>query len=1053
MEWVRNIGLGVWGVCLGALLSSTAWSRESPQYHQVVIEGEHFQVGSGWKVMANGAGNLISDTGPYSHISGERLLHLPPEMEGVATREIDIPHPAAYRVWVRYEYISFSEAAFTLEIIQGEKTLFSQLCATAQSPRFSLGQVKPKSQHDPAEGVEGMVCEAFSVEGLKPGKAKIRLVGKALPKETKKPSPRNIDLVWLTTDKDDSWRNTLGRVNAEDPILDAVRDAVGPRFQARVKNLGNAPTNWSASHTYSRMPWGSSEPDFARNVPPGQWSDWFPLKFQDTSSTTMVAFRAGAPVAFELEIQPVKGGPGSPVKDRTFTLKAKQTARVFLPPYAYGHTPPVGVEDRLKQIIKTLESAPALGKEPTVPLCYGGWLPLGQEDEYGSLYARYYRALGLRSLHPSFSGPKVSENLASVGIRPSKTVAASAFRNFPTTSNIERTKNRLTNTKQNKDLLWFEFGEEIPFSEFLDQIGEEESERARKENQRVTPKDAIASLWRAWLEKRRPGIPQTEYWVGDWGPFFPTKLRPECSPRIAEINPRLFVDSQLFYEEIATAWAVDGSRKVKAAFGQTTLCGYTMSLHPLYWPMASATIRWFRNGGSDFARHSEGFWRTGQAGPLVNGYILEHFRSGLATRPGGIIRATTLPNAPGNTDLDFLRSGYTHLAHGAGVLDFYGIGLNETFGENHIDHRQIGRFLAIRELTHAVGFAEDLLVDSQAVSSGVAILASGSTDRWDAAGITLDRMGLDTAPGQYRKARTHHHLDRLGLWTGLTLLGASPDLILEEDCTPEKLKPYKLVVVVGDCLPRSLAKPLREWVEKGGTLIATAGAGRFDSYREAHADFLPLFGLETRATTTTQALLRPRADLPWAKPEETIKGEGWELFGFATKEQITPLPEATVLARMASDQSPALIARKVGLGRSYYCAFHPGIALMWRALQPPVLNDRGATAHASVTGYDKAAMDLLKAILGEAGVPSLVETSNPLVDRRLIRGSGGDGLLLPLSNYSDQTAPFQVVVRTGFPVRRISSAHHGALTFEKKEDGIHFRHPGLKGGDILRLDP
>ena len=149
-------------------------------------------------------------------------------------------------------------------------------------------------------------------------------------------------------------------------------------------------------------------------------------------------------------------------------------------------------------------------------------------------------------------------------------------------------------------------------------------------------------------------------------------------------------------------------------------------------------VKWFREGAADLARHSEYFWQVGQAGPMINGYIAEHFRAGLRDNPNGVLRQYTMPHSPGNTDANFLRSAFTHLAHGATMLDFFGIGMNETFTENHIDHRDHARYRALRDVTHAVGLVEDLLPQSRPVASPVALLVSASTERWDYAGIATD---------------------------------------------------------------------------------------------------------------------------------------------------------------------------------------------------------------------------------------------------------------------------------------------------------------------------
>ena len=103
--------------------------------------------------------------------------------------------------------------------------------------------------------------------------------------------------------------------------------------------------------------------------------------------------------------------------------------------------------------------------------------------------------------------------------------------------------------------------------------------------------------------------------------------------------------------------------------------------------------------------------------------------------PRAVLRQYTMPHSPGNTDASFRRSVYTHLAHGARELDFFGIGMNECFTENHIDHRDHDRYRALRDATYSVGFVEDLLPESHAVASPVALLVSDSTERWDFAGV------------------------------------------------------------------------------------------------------------------------------------------------------------------------------------------------------------------------------------------------------------------------------------------------------------------------------
>ena len=1047
----------VWGIFLSLLIPVQIWCQTTltltPEFtpKSIAVEAEHFQAKGNWIPVSNGQGNLMVDAVGFNHISGEKLLCLPADSQGIAETTITIPAAGNYRLWVRYEYPVFCDTSFAIQIHQDGLPPSRFQAGTTNSPRFALGMDKPRAQNDPPSGSEGLVEEVFTVEGLKPGKATLSLHGKKLAGKTGRVASRNIDLIWLTNDTDDAWRTKYGRSNNLYPILDAFRDTMGARWEARIKNQGTEKNSYSATHTYNRLPWGANESNFAKEVEPDQWSTWFPLPLQDTCHFHMTTFRGGKPARFSVEIRPKENGSPLGSSNQSHLFETNQMARIFIPPYPDSSQKPFSAEMKLNEIVNMLNNAQVGGKEPTQPFCYGGWLPLGQDEDYGRLYARLYQTLGFRSWHPSLSGPKVKENLESVGVQTGKTLSISGYRNPPTTANVERAKNRLKNAKQEKNVLWYDYGDEIEFSEWIDWLLQDELERLNRENKRPNEKEVLTEIWKAWLDKRRKNIPLTEYWVGDWGPFNPVRLRPDTSSRISEINPRLYIDSQIFYEEIAMAFASEGARKVKAAFGQETLCGCNWSLHPLYIPSVTRTMKWFKSGAADFGRHSEYFWQVGQAGPLVNGFIAEHFRAGLSNRNGGVLRQYVMPHAPGNTDKDFLRTGYTQLAHGATMLDFYGIGLNETFTENHIDHRHPSRYLAIKELTHAIGFVEDLLTESKPVNSKAAIIVSGSTERWDLASITRDRLVADWSGASVRKVRMHHHLDRLGIWTGLTLLGSSPDILAEEECTPAKLNEYKLVVLVGDSLPTGMADPLKNWVTSGGTLLATAGSGKYDPYKDRQNTFHSLLGIESRAGEQTNSYLRPRPDLAFEVPHDFVTGEGFKIPCFATREQVTPDANAMVLGRSQNDKLPLFLVTKHGSGKAYYCAFHPGIALLWRAIQPAVAPDRGPGAHSDVTNYDPATLDLLRGVLAEAGLPSLIESDNILIDRRLLKSP--DGFIVPLSNYSTNEGPFKLTIRTGFPVTRISSSRHGALTFEKSPEGIKVTHPGTPTGDIIRLDP
>src|SRR5262249_42145530 len=151
------------------------------------------------------------------------------------------------------------------------------------------------------------------------------------------------------------------------------------------------------------------------------------------------------------------------------------------------------------------------------------------------------------------------------------------------------------------------------------------------------------------------------------------------------------------------------------------------------------------------------------------------------------------------------------------------------------------------------------------------------TERWDFAAVAEDRAGRAEFGPNFRKIRLISHVERLGLWTALTFLGASPDLLIEADLSAKVLKDYKGLVVVGDFLPPEAAPVLEAWVRGGGVLLATANTGRHDAYREPIPAFQQLFGLDTRRTEERSPFFRPRQELPFLKPLSTVKGTGWEM--------------------------------------------------------------------------------------------------------------------------------------------------------------------------------
>lgn len=1009
----------------------------------VAVEAEDFTIESGWKVIQNGRDNYTVDIISCNHISGERLLGLDSKDDSAsAFMDVTIPETGAYRLWVRYAYPDFGETRFRVVVQQDGRTALDRVLGAKNSPRYGFGEPSAKAQHDSASGAEGLFEEVVSVPELKAGQARIYLKGVAQPQQPGVAARRNIDLVYLTRDTGDAWRKHYAKHTKLYPLLDAFRDSRGPRYEVRFTNRGGA-ADFHTTHVYNRPPWGVSEAELVRGVAAGATSDWVPLRLQDTTHFSLVRF-SGPAQAFDVEIRPVGGA----VERK---LSGTETVQVYLPPYPGKGDKAITPLEELDAVLAELKKTPASGKKPTQPLCFGGWMPVGLENEYGRKYAELYAALGLRSLHPALSGPAVLKNLQEAGVPASKSWAASGYRNPPTLGNIEQARRTLERYGLNGQLRFFDYGDEFDIHDWMQLRVQNNIEEAKLQKQRLKPINIVAKSWFGWLSVNRPEASFKDYWLDGWGPFNVGRIRPDSSPEAAANNPRLYVDSLQFYEETVLRFVFNSMRDVKKALGDDVLCGANSSCAPFGYPHSTMYVKWFREGAADLARQREYLWQVGQASPMINGYITEHFRAGLRDNPTGVLRQCTMNQAPGNSDAHFLRSAFTHLAHGATMLDFFGIGMDETFTESHIDHRAHSRYRAVREVTHAVGLVEDLLPKSRPLPSPAALLLSASTERWDFAGVAEDWAGHDLDGPNYRKLRLNAHMDRLGLWTAFTFLGVSPDLLMEEDVSEKGLKDYKVLVVVGDCLPPSLAPAIEAWVRKGGVVLATANAGRYDPYREATPVFEKLFGLQSRQSEERVSFFRPRQELPFLQPFDRIVCPGGPLPQLATRERITPAKDATVLARFKDGKGPAIVDHRLGKGHIFYVAALPGVAYLWSASQPPAVPDRDSTAYSIPTEFNAGARSLLELLLRAAHIQPTIEATPALVDARLLKAPGG--YILPIANYQNTVGQKVTLhLRIGEKIDKVMSAYHGELPVKKEDGRIVLTIPSLNYGDVLRLD-
>ena len=1046
MSTIKRVSIVLAAACCLLLGCLAAYGQDFKLAPAVAVEAEDFKIERGWKPLKFGEGNYCVDIIGFCHTSGERFLHAgSSDSNASAFKDIIVPAVGPYRLWVRYEYMPFTESRFKVAVEQNGKVVAEKIMGAKDNPRLAFEQQEATiAQYDPPWGNEGIDEEVLDVPALAAGPARLLLTCIDQPQITGLTADRNVDCLYLSSDMTDSWRQEY-KLNYY-RILEAFMRTVGARYEVQYTNRSNKPADFSVYQYSNREPWYNRPPEAtATQVAPGQSTAWLPLDIQDTAHTSCFWF-SGSVQPYKVSVRAI----GAVIPEET-VFSADPNAGIFLPPYPGKGEKAISVLMAQQHILAAVKAAPAPGKVPTLPLCYGGCMPYTEDTQYCRNYARLFANIGMRNTgYPTGVELKI---LQRVGLGPTKSESADPgqYRWPPTPENIATAKATMIKPGALPYVRWFSYGDEISFGEWFTYMNAEKQKTPG--NAKLTPQEMIVPLWQQWLKANRPGYQPEDYWRDSWGKLDVAKLHPDSSAEAAVEKPKLYVDSTIFYENVSIDWVAQGVKAVKKELGPDVLCGANYSCYPYYYPHSTMYIKWFRRGAADFGCHSEYFWQLGQVTPMVNGFVSEHFRAGMRFNPKAIIRQYTMPHSPGNTDGDFRRTAFTHLAHGVKNLDFFGIGMNETFTENYIDFRDTARWVAIRDITHSIGLVEDILESSQVVPSKVALLVSDSTERWDHAKIANDNFEYNAR--NFRDDRLTYHQDRVGIYTALTFAGSSPDILVEEDVSnPQILNGYKVLFLVGDCIPGNLAPALGKWVKAGGVVFATAGVGRYGGYHEANPELQQFIGVASRSIQEKDTFMRTSQELPFLKPITQVVGKGWQFPALAYRDRFTPVPGAQVLATFQDDHSPAMIVRPLGKGKVYFLAALPGMAYLWTGLTNPIwVPDRAAGAHRDVTNYDVNAARVMGLPLAAAGVSAQITTPGYL-DARLIRGSGA--FFLPIANYNKpDSKPVTLIITppkdVGTPVNAVS-AFCKDVKIEVRRGAWLITLPKLGYGDMVRIN-
>jgi hypothetical protein len=405
-----------------------------------------------------------------------------------------------------------------------------------------------------------------------------------------------------------------------------------------------------------------------------------------------------------------------------------------------------------------------------------------------------------------------------------------------------------------------------------------------------------------------------------------------------------------------------------------------------------------------------------------------------------------MPHSPGITPDMWRRQFFGDLAHGmkiANLFEFRPVQLAYT--ENHVSGPE--NYLAVRRALYELGTCEDIIQDGRPDRGTVGLWQSETGDIWD------DNAGPFAA-------------GKRSLYIALLHQQVPLDILTEEDALDGTLSHYRALYVTDRHVSRQATEAIAKWVQGGGRLFATAGAGMLDEYNQPNEAFQKLLGIRWAKLTESDpaaAVKYIKQDLPFAEPLKNIRwpsgnkadandpnrtaGRVELIPAFGAVAECAAVPGTAIVAEF-EDGTPAVTEREVGQGTVTACAILPGLSYFRPAIpRRPV--DRGSQndtmAHFLPTDFDRHAFALIGRPL--ADVPRPVTCSAWLVESRLIRSPRG--VAIPLVNWSPEPVKdLEVRITATLPGGKVNLASGRPVQAEKDGNATVFRFD-LDVADVL----
>jgi len=508
---------------------------------------------------------------------------------------------------------------------------------------------------------------------------------------------------------------------------------------------------------------------------------------------------------------------------------------------------------------------------------------------------------------------------------------------------------------------------------------------------------------------------------GDW-----TKVGFNLDEKLKETNPGIYYWSRRYSHEYGIRQMkalTDVLRKylpnagIGANFSPHAGAQHAFLNHAFQW------IDCFREDGMTQPWSEDYAWQLPLCSQQVNGINLAEFRDGLRGKPDRKIHFYVMPHMPGQSPRMWRRMFYNAVGGGTKVFNLFDFDpVWIAYTENHVTGNAM--YAMVLNTLREYGQYEDIVQAGQVRPSSVGLWFSDTGD------ISNDYAN---SAGAAKRA----------LYVAILHQQLPVDVVSEADTRDGTLDQYRVLYLTDAHVSRAASQVIADWVNKGGRLFATAGAGMFDEYNKPNDILRSVLGvklLETIAPPDAQ-IGYEKEDLPFAPAIEQVawvQGKAKHaapVFGAVSRiESIDTDPTGvTEVIGVFSDKSPAITRRNCGAGTAVYCAFLPGLSYFKPAIpkRPLDVNSRDdAMCQLVPTAFDGPMGRLLGSIASDDERP--VITSDDLVQATVIESKLG--ALVTLDNW--RGAPIKglrVQVNVPVPTGRISLASGGRV--KVKQDG------------------